>query len=52
MTLNTKQAKMVKNVIQTAIVYLDFAYQEVNQDIVMEIKLMEHNAINMKIAKA
>jgi|APCry1669190327_1035288.scaffolds.fasta_scaffold210073_2 hypothetical protein len=52
MTLKTKQAKMAKNAIQTAIVILDFAYQEVKQDIVMEIKLMEHNAISMKTAKA
>jgi hypothetical protein len=42
---------MVNNVIQIAIVILDIAYQEVNQDIVMEIKLMEHNVINMKTAK-
>jgi hypothetical protein len=42
---------MDNNVIQVAIVILDIAYQEVNQDIVMEIKLMEHNAINMKTAK-
>ena len=38
---------MVKNVFQIAIVILDFAYQ----DIVMEIKPIELNAINMKTVK-